>query len=151
MSQQSLHNTIMARLHAIILNTLQILLLAGVIVATIDLIVLFVRRLLEYAAHVTSVDLLHLLLERMFGGVLVVFLGLELLETLRLHVKKPEVRLKGIIAVATIAVARQTVIIDPAQTSAVVLVGLAALILSLATAYFFIRRSAGLVVNDEDD
>jgi uncharacterized membrane protein (DUF373 family) len=149
-NEQPLRNTVVTKLHAIILNTLRSLLLAAVIVATIDLVVLFVRGLWTSALHVTSVDFLHLLLERTFGGVLIVFLGLELLETLSLHLKKLEVRLQEIIAVATIAVARQAVILDATKTSAIVLFSLAAMILALATAYFFIRRSAPFEVDDEN-
>ena len=59
------------------------------------------------------------------------------MEALSLHLKKPDVLLKAIIAVATFAVARQAVMSDLTQTYADVRTDWAP-ILSLAASYFLI-------------
>jgi uncharacterized membrane protein (DUF373 family) len=138
---------VVLKIESIILYTLQAALLASVILATIFGCYLFLTRIYVHPNGVRDIDLLHVILQNVFGGVLIVYLGLELLETLRLHFQKREERLKAIITVATIAVARQAIVIDPTETPSPVLFGLAALLLSLAVALFFVKRS----VSAEDE
>jgi uncharacterized membrane protein (DUF373 family) len=127
----------------IILTTLQILLIAAVAVATLVLCFLFIRGLILYVPNTTSVDLLREMLNRTFAGVLIVFLGLELLETFQIYFKEREIRVEAVIVVAIIAVGRHIVELDLERTPGFVLLGIAALLLSLASGYFFIKRSLG--------
>jgi len=133
------------KVEGVVLIVLQLLLLVSVIIATAFACWIFFQRLFVHPSEIKTIDVLHLLLQKVFGGVLVVYLGLELLETLRLHFDKRENRLRAIIAVAMIAVARQTVVIDPAETPASVFFGLAALLVALAVASYCVRRSASPV------
>jgi uncharacterized membrane protein (DUF373 family) len=70
-------------------------------------------------------------------------LALELLETLKAYVKKDVIHVRVVLEVALIAMARKVIIEEP---NAVPALGLAALILSLGTAYYFERLG-----NNESD
>jgi uncharacterized membrane protein (DUF373 family) len=85
------------------------LLFAVVIVATIILCFLFLRGLILVVPHTTSVDALREVLDKTFGGVLIVFLGLELLETFKVYFQEREIRFEAVIVVAVIAVGRHVV------------------------------------------
>ena len=92
--------SIFAKLENVIVITLQILLVTAVAVATIVACFLFLRGLILYIPHTTSVDFLHEILDRTFGGILIVFLGLELLETFKVYFKEHEVRVEAVIVAA---------------------------------------------------
>jgi uncharacterized membrane protein (DUF373 family) len=134
---------IIAKLENLIITTLQLLLVGAVTVATIILCFLFVRGLVLYVPHSTSVDFLHQVLNRTFGGVLIVFLGLELLETFRVYFESREIRVEAVIVVAITAVGRHIIEVDLERTSGNALLGIAALLLSLSAGYFLIKRSLG--------
>jgi uncharacterized membrane protein (DUF373 family) len=77
-----------------------------------------------------------------FGKVLLVVLGIELLETLRAFASEGRVRAEIVLTVAVIALARKIILIEPEHASAVVLFGDAALLAALAVAYRFFSRQA---------
>jgi uncharacterized membrane protein (DUF373 family) len=76
----------------------------------------------------------------MFGKVLLVVLGIELLETLRAFAAEGRIRAEIVLTVAVIALARKIILIEPEHTSAVVLFGDAALLAAIAVAYRFFAR-----------
>jgi uncharacterized membrane protein (DUF373 family) len=147
MNHSSAQPSIGLRLEKIILATLQTLLIAAIAVATIFLCFLFVRGLILQTPHVTSVDVLRELLDKTFGGVLIVLLGLELLETFKVYFEEREIRVEAVIVVAIIAVGRHIIEVDLEHTSGSALLGIAALLLALASGYFLIKRSLGLQPN----
>jgi uncharacterized membrane protein (DUF373 family) len=76
-----------------------------------------------------------------FGRVLLVVIGIELLETLRSFARRGVVRAEVVLTVALIAVARKVIVLEPAHATAVTLFGVAALILAVAVAYrMFVRE-----------
>lgn len=133
--------SIIEKLENIILSTLKTLLIVAVAFATIILCFLFVRGVILYTPHIGSVDVLHEMLDRIFGGVLIVFLGLELLETFKVYFERREIRIEAVIVVAIIAVGRHVIEVDLEHTSGFILLGIAALLISLASGYFLIKRS----------
>ena len=74
-----------------------------------------------------------------FGYFLLVLIGVELLETLKAYVKKDVIHVRVVLEVALIAMARKVIIEEPNAVPALTLFGIAALILSLGTAYYFER------------
>ena len=133
--------SIIEKLENIILSTLKTLLIVAVAFATVILCFLFVRGVILYTPHIGSVDVLHEMLDRIFGGVLIVFLGLELLETFKVYFERREIRIEAVIVVAIIAVGRHVIEVDLEHTSGFILLGIAALLISLASGYFLIKRS----------
>lgn len=77
-----------------------------------------------------------------FGMFLLVLIGLELLETvMKTYITQGHPHYEVVLTVAIIAVARKVIIIEVKETPALVLIGIAALILGLTIGYYFMKRS----------
>jgi uncharacterized membrane protein (DUF373 family) len=76
-----------------------------------------------------------------FGYFLLVLIGVELLETLKAYVRKDVIHVRVVLEVALIAMARKVIIEEPNTVSSLTLVGIAALILALAIAFYFERQA----------
>jgi uncharacterized membrane protein (DUF373 family) len=76
-----------------------------------------------------------------FGYLLLVLIGVELLETLKAYVRKDVIHVRVVLEVALIAMARKVIIEEPNTVSSLTLLGIAALILALAIAYYFERQA----------
>jgi uncharacterized membrane protein (DUF373 family) len=82
-----------------------------------------------------------------FGFFLLILIGLELIETIKIFVAERVIRVRVVLLVGVIAIARKVIILDIKNTSALSLIGVAAIILALTTGYYLIdlsrkRRSA---------
>jgi uncharacterized membrane protein (DUF373 family) len=75
-----------------------------------------------------------------FGIFLLVLIGIELLETMvKTHLSQSTDRVKIVMAVAIIAIARKVIILDVKELSGVVVLGIAAIILALSIGYYLIK------------
>jgi len=135
---------LLQRFELVIVRALQLLLVILIVIATITLFALFFQGIRSNIGEIGSTEELHAVLQRGFGGVLIVLLGLELLETLKTYFSEHHIRVEVIIVVAMIAVGRHIIQLDFEHASASLLLGLSALILVLATGYFLVRRSHSL-------
>ncbi len=138
---ESLSERLLRWFEAVIIAALQVLLVSLIVVATITLYGLFFQGVRNNIGEIGSAEDLHGLLQRGFGGVLIVLLGLELMETLKTYFSKHHIRVEVILVVAIIAVGRHIIKLDFEHVSAPWLFGLGALILALAAGYFLVRRS----------
>jgi uncharacterized membrane protein (DUF373 family) len=102
---------------------------------------LFVIAIRDHVSNLTSVPLLTEAVQRGFGGVLLIVLGLELLETLRVYVTQHRVRLEIILVVAIIAVGRHVINLDYHQLENSGLLGLAALVVALTAGYYLVMKA----------
>ncbi len=75
------------------------------------------------------------------GFFMMVLIGLELLETIKNYLTQNSLHVEIVLLVAMIAVARKVIIIDMKEMQANQMLGIAALLLSLAGSYFLIKRS----------
>ncbi len=137
----SLGKRALEKFEAVTIALLQLLLVIVIAVATAHLFVLLLKRLPSSWAEVQTADDLHIVMQRAFGGVLIVVLGLELMETLKVYFKEHKVRVEVILVVSLIAVGRHIIQVDYAHMTGMQLVGLGALIVSLAAGYFLIARA----------
>jgi uncharacterized membrane protein (DUF373 family) len=126
-----------------ILHAAQVLLVLVIIVALYQLWYLFVVAIRDHVTDIRSIPMLTEAVQRGFAGVLLVVLGLELLETLRVYFAHHRVRLETILVVAIIAVARHVINLDFHAVSGAEVAGIAALILALTGGYFLVQKSAG--------
>jgi len=89
---------------------------------------------------------IHELLE-IFGFFLLILIGVELLETIKAYLNTNVIHVEVVLEVALIAIARKVIILDLKEYSELTLVGIAALIASLAVAYSLLksrqRKSGG--------
>ena len=137
----SLGHRIIEKFEMIVIALLQLLLVIVVVAGTAQLFILLYHRLPAIWGSVHSTDELHIVMQRAFGGVLIVVLGLELIETLKVYFKEHRVRVEVILTVSLIAVGRHVIQVDYEHMSGSQLIGLAAVILSLAGGYFLIARA----------
>jgi uncharacterized membrane protein (DUF373 family) len=125
----------------VIVAALQVLLIMLIVMATIALYGLFLQGVRNNIGEIGSAEDLHGVLQRGIGGVLIVLLGLELMETLKTYFSKHHIRVEVILVVTIIAVGRHIIKLDFEHVSASLLYGLSALMIALAADYFLVRWS----------
>ncbi len=132
---------VLEKFEVAIIGLLQFLLVIVITISTAHLFVLLFKRLPSSWSEVHTADDLHIVMQRAFGGVLIVVLGLELMETLKVYFKEHKVRVEVILVVSLIAVGRHIIQVEYEHMSGMQLIGLGALIVSLAAGYFLIARA----------
>ncbi|MCY4484742.1 MAG: phosphate-starvation-inducible PsiE family protein [Spirochaetaceae bacterium] len=75
----------------------------------------------------------------LFSFMLLVLIGVELVEAVQLFLSDAHVHVEFLILIALTAICRKILILDPTKASPLTLVGIAALVVALAGAYFLIR------------
>ncbi len=125
-----------------VLLVAQVLLMLVIIVAVLELWYLFGVAIRDRLQHIDTIPDLMLGVQRAFSGVLLIVLGLELLETLRVYFEQHRVRLEIILVVAIIAVARHVINLDFHHLSGAEIAGTAALFLALTAGYYLVRKAA---------
>ena len=83
---------------------------------------------------------MHALLD-LFGLFLLILIGIELIETIKVFITSHIIRVETVMLVAIIAASRKIIIIDIDQVSDLLLIGMGFLIVSLTAGYYFIRKS----------
>lgn len=136
-----LRDRLMRGFELTIIYTLMVLISAMVLIGTISLIVLLFRNAGARMGQVTDAEALQQVMQRGFGGALVVLLGLELIETLKQYTAEHHVRVEIVFLVGLIAVGRHVIQLDYGHAPMGELFGMAAVILALATGYFLVRRT----------
>jgi len=137
----SLGNRLLGKFELIVIVLLQILLVVIVAFATAHLFTLLLRRLPASWEEIHTADDLLPAMQRAFGGVLVVVLGLELMETLKTYFHEHRVRVEVILIVSIIAVGRHIIQVDYEHMSGSQLIGLGALMLALTGGYFLVTKT----------
>ena len=125
-----------------VLVAAQILLMAVILAMVIQLWIMFSSDLVERVRSIDSVPELMKSVQTAFSGVLLIILGLELMETLRVYFKSHRVRLETILAVAIIAVGRHVINLDVEHMAGASLIGVATVVLALTGGYFLVRFKA---------
>lgn len=87
----------------------------------------------------------------LFGVFLLVLIGIELLDTIKVYLKQNVVHVEVVVLVAIIALARKIVIIEVEQLSGELLIGMGVLITALAVAYYLIKRTGLLTIKFKED
>ncbi|MGC9472392.1 MAG: phosphate-starvation-inducible PsiE family protein [Bacteroidales bacterium] len=116
------------------------------VLATVELGYYLFRNI--FSSEYLLIDLDDLL--DLFGVFLLVLIGIELLDTIKVYLRNNVVHVEVVVLVAIIALARKVVVLEIEEMNPMDLLGTAALILALAVAYYLIKR-AGLLVCDLDD
>jgi uncharacterized membrane protein (DUF373 family) len=125
----------------VITRALMLMIAIMVLMGTYSLIVLMIRNGAARMGDVTDAEVLQQVMQRGFGGALVVLLGLELIETLKQYTAEHHVRVEIVFLVGLIAVGRHVIQLDYGHAPMGELFGMAAVILALALGYFLVRRS----------
>ena len=116
------------------------LLALAVAIAVLELYLLIFESIRD-GLSLDSLSHLQEALQNVFGGVLLVLLGLELIDTLKIYFIDHQVRTEVILVVAMIAVGRHIIQIDFHDTGGLELIGTAALAVALALSYYLVKRA----------
>jgi len=125
-----------------VLVAAQVLLMAVIVAMVIQLWVMFGSAIASQLSSIDSVPELVKSVQTAFSGVLLIILGLELMETLRVYFKSHRIRLETILAVAIIAIGRHVINLDVEHMAGSSLFGIAAIVLALACGFFLVRYKA---------
>lgn len=118
------------------------LLLVLVVASILSVVVYhFVSRLGTAAARITDIAELQQAALRAFSGILLVLLGLELLDTVKVYFREHTVRVEVILLVGLIAMGRHVLEIDLHHIEPLILFGFSSLLLALAISYFLVKRA----------
>ncbi len=82
-------------------------------------------------------------LMNVFGVFLLVVIGIELLDTIKVYFREHVIHVEVVMLVAIIAIARKIIVMDFALYSGAEILGIAAIMLALAGGYFLIRKTGG--------
>jgi uncharacterized membrane protein (DUF373 family) len=76
----------------------------------------------------------------LFGDLLFILIGIELMHTVKIYLQSHIVNVEAILTVALVAVARKIIVFNLKDYQGVAVIGLALLIVSLAASYWFLSR-----------
>ena len=123
----------------IIINVALLAMLAIVVLlATIDLGWIIVKDVMTPPVLLLEVDEL---LE-LFGAFLLVMIGVELLDTVKIYITKKTIHVEVVLLVGIIAISRKVVILEPRTMDALTLIGIAAIIFALTIGFYFVKLAA---------
>jgi len=124
----------------IIIWTLLCLMMAAVLVSTVELGFILYQQLLKPPIFLLNIEEM---LE-VFGFFLMVLIGLELLESIKAYLEEDRVHAEVVFLVAIVAMSRKVIIVDYKDVSPEMLYGVAFVIIALAGGYFLVRRALHL-------
>ena len=81
---------------------------------------------------------------KIFSFFLIVLIGLELIEVIKVYLVDEQVHVEVIFLVAIIAVARKVIILDVNEMDPLILVGVAAIILALSGGYLLLKQGLNI-------
>jgi uncharacterized membrane protein (DUF373 family) len=119
----------------VIVIALMVLLVLIITLSTVDLFWLLLRDLSKTRSLLLNLEEM---LE-LFGSFLLVLIGMELLASLKSYLSERVIHVEVVLEVALVAIAQKVIILDSSRAGGFTLLGLAALILSLAGALLGVR------------
>lgn len=124
-----------------------IMLMIVLALATVEFALLLVRQVIEPPWLLLDISNLTVI----FSFALMLLIGLELIESVEIYFQHTNSRAlaEPIILIAIIAMARKVIILDTKSVDAVVIFGLATMILALTIGYFLVRKTLRQKESDE--
>ena len=138
-NSESRLNNFSKRIERYVIRTLIALMSLLLIIATIQLAYEVVMAILSSNGFLIDLDgILNL-----FGIFLLVLIGIELLDTIKVYFKKHVIHVEVVLLVAIIAISRKVIVMDIDKYSGLETIGIAAIVLSLSAGYFLIKKTGG--------
>jgi len=128
--------SMLKKFEKMIVVSLIVMMVFVVLISTIELAVLIIKDIIEPPRYWLGIDQLF----EIFGFFLMLLIGVELLETIKAYLSESVVHSEIVLEVALIAISRKVITLDVKAYEPLTLLGIAALIVSIALAYFFIRK-----------
>ena len=110
-----------------------------VLLSVVELAIIIVERMLTGVPHLFLLDISDLL--EIFGFFMMILIGLELIETIKVYLVDESIHVEIICLVAIVAIARKVIILDLYKLQPLTLLGIAAIILALSIGYFYLKKA----------
>jgi uncharacterized membrane protein (DUF373 family) len=121
----------------IISRALLVMMAAVVLLTTIELGWILVKDVLTPPVFLLEIwEILEL-----FGLFLLVLIGIELMHSVKVYIKRREIHLEAMLVVALVAVARKVIVLEPKELTPAAVLGLAAMALALTIGYYLVKRA----------
>ncbi len=121
----------------IVIISLIFMMIIVVLISTVELGYIIVKEIISPPMFWLEINQLL----DIFGFFLLILIGIELLETIKAYLAEKVVHSEIVLEVALIAITRKVIILDVKDYSGLAIIGIAALIVSIAVAYFFLKRT----------
>jgi len=122
------------KLERAIVLSLLVMMVAVVLLSTVDLGWTIVKDIITPPLFLLDIDELL----DVFGMFLLVLIGVELLETVKMYLSKKTVHVEVVFTVAMIAIARKVIILDVKELSSLTLMGIGVIIIALSAGYYLL-------------
>lgn len=134
------------KIEGFVVAALAFLLVVIVLVILVVVAYLFATKLVEYVTTIEDIAELQKAALKAFSGILLVLLGLELLDTVKVYFREHNVRVEVILLVALIAMGRHVLELDLHHINPLTLFGFSSLVLALSVSYFLVKRAQIFVI-----
>ena len=114
------------------------------LIATIELFYAVYLAVIEEKEETLIINLDNML--NIFGIFLLVLIGIELLDTIKVYFKENVIHVEVVILVALIAIARKVIVLDFDYYSGLEILGISSIILSLAGGYYLLKKTGSTAV-----
>lgn len=128
---------IFERFEQFIVLALMAFMMIAVFVSTIEVGVILWQQLMAEPKMLLDVKEIM----EVFGIILMVIIGLELLETIKAYLDKRVIHVEVVLLVALVAVARKIIILDYKDIDPKMLYAVATLVIALSAGFFIVRRA----------
>ncbi len=109
-----------------------------VFLATLELAIIIVEQMIE-PPRIILLNIKEIL--EIFGFFLMILIGLELIETIKVYLTQDTIHVEIVFLVAIIAITRKVIILDVKMLTPLTLLGVAAIILSLSVGYYVLKKA----------
>lgn len=120
----------------VVITPLIFMMVVVVLISTIELAYIIIKYIVSPPVFWLEINQLL----DIFGLFLLILIGVELLETIKAYLVKKVVHSEIVLEIALIAITRKVIILDVKEYSGLSIIGLAALIISVSVAYYFLKR-----------
>ena len=124
-----------------VIALLMILLMGLIIISIGEFVWLMINGVIERVSEIHDVIEFEEVIHRAFGGLLVVLLGLELMETLKMYFKDHRIRVEIILFVGLIAVGRHIISMNYHEADYKTVLAQAGLVLALSAGYWLVKKT----------
>lgn len=115
--------------------TLLFLMMVVVAVSTVELAVILVQQLMKPPVFLLNIEEM----SEVFSFFLMVLIGLELVESVKVYLDQNRLTAEVVVLVALVAVGRKIIILDYSKADPPQLMGIAAIILALSASFYLLR------------
>jgi len=124
------------KVERVIVLSLLLMMVLVVFLSTVELGWIIIKDTITPPAFLIEIDELL----DIFGMFLLVLIGVELLETVKMYLTQKAVHVEVVFTVAMIAIARKVIILDIKEVPSLTLIGIGSIIVALSAGYYLLKR-----------